>query len=215
MTKNPFSLKEISFRPAKASDAKLASRLLFESFSQKATFIIGLGSEKRAKKILVSIFPQPGHRLSYEFTQMAVLEGRVVGLIIAFPGKAFGRLNRKLNWLVLKHYKFRGKLALIIRALPLIFLKETGRDEFFLSNLVVKQAYRHRGIGKEILNYVEAQARQGGFSKIALIVNLDNHAAKKLYDQHGYGVRAINLESNRRVPYLGPGNQRRVKELNI
>ena len=43
-------VSSIEFRSATPSDAKLACRLLFDTFPQKATFIIGLGLEERAKK---------------------------------------------------------------------------------------------------------------------------------------------------------------------
>ena len=177
------------------------------------TFIIGLGDEIRAKKILSEIFAIPGHRLCFEFAQIAMYEGRAAGMAIAFPGKMIGKLNRCLNKLILRQYSLRGKVAFILRVWPLVFLKETTRDEFFLSNLVVRKKYRGRGIAEKILMHVEAQAKGAGFSKLALLVDLDNQVAKGFYDQHGYAVKAINLESNSRAPYVGPGYQRRVKDL--
>jgi len=145
MVEKQLLTQEIDFRPARPSDEALASRLLFETFPRKATFIIGLGNESRAKKILSEIFLIPGHRLSCEFAQIAMYEGRAAGMVIVFPGKIIGKLNRCLDKLILRQYSFRGKLALILRVWPLVFLKETTRDEFFLSNLVVRKKYReHR-----------------------------------------------------------------------
>ena len=213
MADKKLSPQEIDFRPASQSDSILASRLLFETFPRKATFIIGLGNEARARKILSEIFSIPGHRLSFEFAQIALYEGRAVGMVIAFPGKMIKKLNRRLNKLILQQYSFRGKLALILRAWPLVFIKETNRDEFFLSNLMVRKKHRGQGIGEKILKQIEGQAKGAGYSKLALMVDLDNQVAKGFYDQHGYTVKAINLESNSRAPYLGPGNQRRVKDL--
>ncbi|MDY6846050.1 MAG: GNAT family N-acetyltransferase [Chloroflexota bacterium] len=215
MTGKQLFTDEIHFQPAKPSDGTLASRLLFETFSKKATFIIGLGDERRAKKILSEIFAITGHRLSFEFAQIAMYEERAAGMVIAFPGKMIGKLNRRLNKLILREYSFRGKLAFILRVWPLVFLKETSRDEFFLSNLVVRKKYRGRGIAEKIILHVEAQAKGAGFSKLALMVDLDNQVAKGFYDQHGYAVKAINLESNSRSPYVGPGYQRRVKDLSL
>jgi len=213
MAEKQLLTQEIDFRPARPSDGTLASRLLFDTFPRKVTFIIGLGDEIRAKKILSEIFSIPGHRLSCEFAQIAMYEGRVAGMVIVFPGKLIGKLNRRLNKLIHRQYSFRGKLALILRVWPLVFLKETTRDEFFLSNLVVRKKFRGRGVAEKLLMHVEAQAKGAGFSKLALMVDLDNQVAKGFYDQHGYAVKAINLESNSRAPYLGPGYQRRVKDL--
>jgi len=215
LSEKTFSMKAIDCRPAKASDAKVAGRLLFESFPRKASFLIGLGNEDRARNILSEIFALPGHRLSYEFASIAMVEGRTAGLVIAFPGKMLNKRNRNLVKHILRHYSFRGKLAFILRVWPLVFLKESARDEFFLSNLAVRNKHRGQGVGEALLVHVETQVSQAGLSKIALVVDIDDQDAKEIYDQNGYSVKAINLESNTRVPYLGPGYQRRVKELGL
>jgi ribosomal protein S18 acetylase RimI-like enzyme len=215
LSEKTLPMKAIDFRSATASDAKMAGQILFESFPRKASFLIGLGNEDRARKILSDIFPLPGHRLSYEFARIAMIEGRTVGLVIAFPGKMLNKLNRHLVKRILKYYSFRGKLAFFLRVWPLVFLKESARDEFFLSSLAVRNKHRGQEVGEALLTQVETRAAKAGFSKIALVVDIDDQDAKEIYDQNGYGVKAINLESNPRVSYLGPGYQRRVKEISL
>ncbi len=213
LSEKTLSMRAIDFRPAKASDAKIAGRLLYDSFPRKASFLIGLGNEDRARKILSEIFVLRGHRLSYEFASIALIEGLAAALVIAFPGKMLNKLNRRLVKQVLQHYSFRGKLAFILRVWPLVFLKESGRDEFFLCSLVVRNKHRGQEVGEALLSYVETSAAKAGFSKISLVVDIDDQDEKEFYDQNGYAVKAINLESNPRVPYLGPGYQRRVKDI--
>ncbi len=89
-----------------------------------ATFTIGLGSEDRAKAILEKVFTIPGHRLSYEEMVLAVVQGRVVGGLLAYSAKQLPKLDRVTDRLILKQYKLRGKLAMIIRTWPLVFMKE-------------------------------------------------------------------------------------------
>lgn len=206
-------MNSISIRPAKSSDAKRAGRFLFQTFEKKATFIIGLGDKNRAIKILTHMFKMPGHRLSFEFTDMVLQKGQVVGLFTSFPGRMLGKLDRRLDRLILKQYRLRGKLAVILRGWPLIFIKETGRDEFLLSNLVIRKSYRGKGIGTQILMRIEEKARQAGLHKISLMVAMENQAARRFYERNGFKIVAIHLESNKRVPYLGPGYQRMVKIL--
>lgn len=213
MVKNDISRDEIHFRPAKPSDADVASHLLFSSFPKLATFIIGLGDQARAKHILAKIFPQKGHRFSYEFAEIALYRGSIVGIVIAFPGKKLGLLNRRLAKVMLGQYRLRGKLALLIRALPLVFIKEAGGDEHYLSNIAVKKRARNRGIGRIVLEHIDDRARDAGLAKVALIVSIDNHSARRLYERQGYHINAIHLESNRRVAYVGPGYQRMLKAL--
>ena len=203
----------IEFRPATPKDAKIASRLLFETFPQKATFIIGLGSQERSKKILEKIFPIEGHRLSFQFTEIALIDGKVVGLMTSFPGIMKGKLDRKLDGAILRQYHLRGKLAVISRGLPLVFIKEAARDEYFLNNLAVRQGKRNQGIGREILLHFESKAKQAEYKKVSLIVHAENKGARRFYNQNGYDFRALHLESNKRVPHLGAGYQRMTKIL--
>ena len=122
-------------------------------------------------------------------------------------------LNRRLVKHILRQYSFRGKMAFILRVWPLVFLKESARDEYFLSNLAVRNKHRGQEVGEALLTHVETLAAKAGFSKIGLVVDIDDQNGKEFYDKNGYAVKAINLESNARVPYLGPGYQRRVKDI--
>jgi len=205
--------QEIVYRPAKPSDAAVAGRLLYDSFPKTATFVIGLGNPDRAKEILTRLFSMVRHRFSYEFAQVAIRQGRVGGFFISYPGKCLGKLNRRLGRLMLRQYRLRGKAAQLIRAWPLVFIKEAGRDEYLLSNLAVRKHLRSKGIGSGLLVQVEEKAKEAGLRKVSLMVSIGNQEARRLYERFGYQVRATHLESNKRVPYLGPGYHRMVKEM--
>jgi ribosomal protein S18 acetylase RimI-like enzyme len=213
MVKKRIQEKEISHRPAEPSDADIAGRLLFDSFPKMAAFVIGLGNEKRAQAILTELFAKPGHRFSYEFGHVAVRQGKVVALFIGYSGKRLGKFNRRLGRLMFQHYRLRGKLALLIRTWPLVFIKEAGRDDYLLSNLAVKKRFRNQGIGASLLAQVEEKAREAGFHKVSLMVNIGNRKARRFYERHDYQIRATHLESNKRVVYLGAGYHRMVKEV--
>jgi len=213
MAKTKTTTDEIIIRPATPSDATMASKLIFATSPKKLTFIIGLGSEARAKSILEKIFPLGGHRLSYEFTEIISIKGRVVGIVIAYPGHKAGKLDRRLDKIMLQQYRLRGKLALIARALPLFFIKEAEKDEYLLSSLAVNKRLRGQGIGSHILSHIEARAQQAGLTKVALMVSIDNQPARRFYERNGYAIKALHLETNKRVPYIGHGYQRMVKEL--
>jgi len=206
-------LQSLEFLPAQPSDAKAASRMLFETFIKKATFLLGLGNDQRARKILETIFSIQGHRLSYEYTEIIVYQGQTIGVITSFPGKMLGRLERKLDVLLWKQYRLRGKFLLFLRGYPLLFIKETSDDQYFLSHLAVKRKWRGKGAGSSALAHVEEMARRAGLLQVSLMVNIDNGDARRFYERHGYSINAIHLESNKRVPHLGPGYQRMVKRL--
>ena len=213
MTKIEYNSENLTFRSATPEDAAAAGPLIFETFPKVATFIIGLGSEERAKAIITRLFAIPGHRFSYEVTQFAVFEGRVIGLMVTYPGKRHHKLDRKLDKLVLKQYRLRGKLVLALRAWPLMWVKEVSRYEYLIGNLAVRGRYRGRGAGSAMLDHVEVIARAAGYSKIALRVAIENQAARKLYERMGYKTVYIHLEPNNRVKFMCAGYRRMVKSL--
>ncbi len=213
MAKKPIQPEELSFRPATEADAKVASALIYATFPQVATFTIGLGSEDRAKAILEKVFTIPGHRLSYEEMVLAVVQGRVVGGLLAYSAKRLPKLDRATDRLILKQYKLRGKLAMIIRTWPLVFMKDSKRRDYVIGNLAVRPQYRGRGIGEQILIYAEKQAKETGARRLALRVAIENKTAKKLYEDFGFKTTAMYLETNRRVKVAGAGYRWMVKEL--
>ena len=213
MAKTPIQPTDIFFRPAKPEDAKNAGGLIYETFPKVATFIVGLGSEERAKMLLERIFAIPGHRFSYEETILAIYQGKAIGLLTSYPGWRLGKIDRKADRLILKQYRLRGKLLLIIRVWPLLFMNETRRDEYLIGNLAVKSRYRDRGVGRLLLEHAEELARDEGLKKLALRVAIENLEARKLYESLGFETKAMYLESNKRVKYVGAGYRRMVKTL--
>ena len=213
MAKINFTSDNLKFRPATPEDAAIAGPLIFETFPKVATFLVGLGSEERAKTIITRLFALPGHRFSYEVTQLAIYDGRIIGLMVIYPGKKHGKLDKKLDRLVLKQYRLRGKFALAVRAWPLMWVKEVSRDEFLLGNLAVRSRYRGKGAGSIMLGQVEEVAKEAGYAKVALRVAIENQAARKLYERMGYKTVSIHLEPNTRVRFMGAGHRRMVKSL--
>lgn len=205
--------EDLSFRRAEPGDARIAGPLIFDTFPKVATFIVGLGRAERANDILEKLFVVPGHRLSYEETTLAVHQGRVIGLLISYPALRLRKLDRRTDRLILKQYRLRGKIALIIRSWPLLFMNQINREEYVIGNLAVRKRYRGRGVGAHMLSYAEEQARAGGLKKVALRVAFENQKARDLYERFGFKTDAILLESNKRVPYVGAGYRRMVKEL--
>ena len=213
MTKTKADSQNITSRPAQPADAARASRLMFDSFPKMATYNLGLGDAHRAKAILTAIFTQKGHRFSFEFTEIVCQGEAVVGMFIAYPGKELTKLGWRLARYLLSQYNFAGKLKVILRGLPLVFIQEATVDEYLLSNLAVKKGQRGMGIGAQVLLVVEEQARQAGYTKLALMVDIDNRDARRFYEQHGFSVKAMHLEPNHRVRHLGHGYQRMVKTI--
>ena len=59
-------------------------------------------------------------------------------------------------------------------------------DEAELANLAVVDGYRRRGIGGQLLEAMQAAARQRGAGRMYLEVRVSNAAARSFYRKHGF-----------------------------
>lgn len=64
-----------------------------------------------------------------------------------------------------------------------------------IHDLAVRPEYRGRGLGKALLNAVEAEARKRGACKITLEVLSGNERAKALYASRGYADYTLDPEA--------------------
>ncbi len=62
----------------------------------------------------------------------------------------------------------------------------------YLSNLAVAPPYRRRGVAQQLLKTVEAWLVEQEQVSLYLHVLDSNHGAKQLYDQLGYGIKAVD-----------------------
>jgi len=211
--KKQINIRDVKIRSAEAADAKFAGKLLYQTFPHLASFAIGLGNEERAKANLAKLFRQVKNRFSYEWVSVAEYLGRKLGIILCLPGKELGKLDLASGRRLLGMYKLRGKIAVISRLFPMAFMKEAGRDEYLLSNIAVLRRYQGHGVGQALIKYAEEQAKAQGYNKCALMVDILNTNARRLYECLGYKIIAVMLESNKRVKNFGPGYYRMVKVL--
>ena len=59
-------------------------------------------------------------------------------------------------------------------------------DECYVANVAVSESERRKGIGRLLLRYAEAKARERSCSFISLEVRVSNCAAIALYENEGY-----------------------------
>ena len=56
----------------------------------------------------------------------------------------------------------------------------------YVSRMIVKQEYRNRGIGSEILTFLIEKAKEMGYSEMTIGVDKDNENALYLYKKSGF-----------------------------
>lgn len=61
-----------------------------------------------------------------------------------------------------------------------------GGDVLLLEDLVVRPAYRNRGLGSALLDHAAWFATRFGYHRITLLTDRVNAAAQRLYARHGF-----------------------------
>ncbi len=72
--------------------------------------------------------------------------------------------------------------------------KQVTRDVLFVDDLAVKEEYRCRGIGSQLLQFVKDKVRDEHLDGLELQVNAKNVAARKMYAHCGFTEKSINME---------------------
>jgi ribosomal protein S18 acetylase RimI-like enzyme len=80
-----------------------------------------------------------------------------------------------------------GELAVGVAVCFVGFSTFAGRPLLNIHDLAVAASHRNRGIGRLLLDRVEAEARELGCCKLTLEVRSDNDAALGLYRSFGFG----------------------------
>ena len=75
-------------------------------------------------------------------------------------------------------------------------LESQGQDGI-IDEIYLAANYRGQGIGTQLLEFVETEARQSGLKKLYLEVERANTRAQKFYEQHGFEDHHRYLMSKR------------------
>lgn len=66
---------------------------------------------------------------------------------------------------------------------------EFGGRDAFIDEFYIREDYRGRGFGGEVLELMKAHAREAGIAALHLEVDLDNSATQVLYGKMGFELR--------------------------
>lgn len=70
--------------------------------------------------------------------------------------------------------------------------KSSGnRDEYYIEKLAVLPAYRHRGFGKDLMEFAENKIKEAGGGNISIGIISDNRKLKDWYLSLGYVVNGF------------------------
>jgi len=199
-----------ALQPAAPDMAPVASGLIYLTMRQTADYLFG---SDNAQQTLSRLFQMRSNRFSYQFTEVISYSGEIAGLVVSYPGRLLKSLEPPTALRMVQAIGISGFFRFVRKALPLRNVKEAEPDEYYISNFAVLPAQQGHGLGSHMLLSIEKQAREQGYKKISLTVDIENERALSLYCRIGFEVvQTTSVESLRRRIGYG-GSYRMVKTL--
>lgn len=163
------NMNEPVFRPARQEDCPVIAALYRISSDGVAEYIWSRLAQPGEDPLTVGErrYAREDTAFSYLNCTVIELDGRVIGMLVAFP----------------MHTDPTEVESDPVLA-PYSRLEED--DSYYICGMAVMPEYRGRGLGTRLLALAEEQAVNKGFDKLSLVVFEQNSGAKKLYDRHGY-----------------------------
>lgn len=169
-------------RKAEVSDADVVATLILETGLRFLPLVFG----PHVKLILGRLIKTPGTVFYLDnIYVLEIEEGKVVGVLVAFPGSVIRKRALKTGIVL---YQIMGfELIKRLGIFRLVWMRNKVRkDEFYISNVAVDRKHRGMGYGSKLMNYAEKLAKEHNLNRISLDVENTNSLAIELYKRLGY-----------------------------
>jgi ribosomal protein S18 acetylase RimI-like enzyme len=165
-------------RQAIPGDAPKVVPLILDAIGSIAFILSGTTERKEAASILDGFFREEGNRVSYQNTLVLEEDGQVVGIALIYDGAKARELDQPLERTALE------KSGIPDYRIP----TEPDESEFYLDTVSVSPSCQGKGYGRKLIEAACLRAREQGHHRIALLVDLANTDAKRLYERLGFSV---------------------------
>jgi ribosomal protein S18 acetylase RimI-like enzyme len=139
--------------------------------------------------ILSDFFGQKDNRISYQNALVMEEEGEVVGVAIFYDGAKARELDVALERSAAK------KSGDSNYSIP----TEAEASEFYMDALSVTPYSQGKGYGRKLIKAACDRARKLGHHRIALLVEVDHEAAKRLYERVGFCMDYYKADRGTRI----------------
>lgn len=165
----------MQIRPAQKSDSRFVAPLIVQAMEDIVMKFTQSSDLEKAIPVFEYFFTQKGNQYSYENTLVFVENGEIIGSITGYDGSKLNELRTPFLDHLLKEFGFDQ-----------IPEDETEAGEFYLDTVSVSQFHQGKGIGRKLIEAMILHAKEKGFDKVGLLVDMENPAAKKLYERIGF-----------------------------
>ena len=151
------------------------SKLIYDAIHEVANSLTGENEEHKILKTLENYIQMDVCRLSYNNIYTYEIDNKNVAILLAYNSNDVEKLDKPM----IEHLKTKN---IFLES----FEKECFDDEFYIDTVSVLEDYQGQGIAKELFAFAQQKAREQGFKKLSLLVDLENKKAKALYAKLGF-----------------------------
>jgi ribosomal protein S18 acetylase RimI-like enzyme len=177
-------------RQATVEDAPFIAPIILLAMGSLASYFTNNADEEEKQRLFEVFIQQKNNQYSFENTLVYQEDQVVIGAVNAYNGNDLEHLRSSFINYIAQHYK-------------VIFPStenETEPGEYYIDCVSVHPQHQGKGIGKQLLLAMIEKGKSLGFSKIGLLVSVENFKAKKLYLSLGFEeVKIKNFMSD---PYF-------------
>ncbi|MFS0781060.1 GNAT family N-acetyltransferase [Bacillus sp. 1P06AnD] len=166
----------MTIEQARPEHAKEAAVLMYDAIHEIAHSLTGETEDNAVLEQLEDYFRSEGNRLSYENCLVKMMDGKAVGLVLAYHGKDADELDAAILDVLNKKYPDK-ELKLDSEADP---------EDYYIDTVSVNPEYGGNGIGTALLEAITEKGKELGHHTISLNVDEDNPAARRLYERLGF-----------------------------
>ncbi|WP_066161345.1 GNAT family N-acetyltransferase [Aliarcobacter skirrowii] len=151
------------------------SKLIYDAIHEVANSLTGENEEHKILKTLENYIQMDVCRLSYNNIYTYEVNNKNVAILLAYNSNDIEKLDKPM----IEHLKTKN---IFLKS----FEKECFSDEFYIDTVSVSPSFQGRGIAKELFAFAQQKAKEQGFKKLSLLVDLENKKAKALYEKLGF-----------------------------
>ena len=209
---------KLIIRPARPKDAPVAAQLMYYAGPNYMLAFFGK-TEDKAVGVLRRMFRLPRHTTSYTYAFVAENRDEVVGSISGFDGKRW-RTSARASWIygptwfvAVPPWQIPRMIA-AFNDFSKVFLPISD-EEYYIEHLAVLPERRGQGIGRQLMEFAESNARASGLKRLALDVETENEVARRFYDESGFHQAKMITNPNYCKRFNFQGSIRMVKAIAV
>ncbi len=147
---------------------------------------------KRFVTVIGKAFLEPGHDLSHEHVWFAESDGVIAGMVSGYSAEDHQRSKAGPMFRAAGVRAIRVAGAWTLARPLFAFMDRVPEGDWYLQGVAVDEAFRGEGIGSLLLDHAEEVAATAGAHRLALDVDVENDAARSLYERRGMTIEATS-----------------------